>query len=211
VKSENAHIATCHQLIESQQIKSCYEESLKLSYFCFNLLFAESQQTEINFLCCQSMLIHAFGFLCFSFSLYTALTCIQTHTKALHTFIHSSSIVPTFIHFRNLSTLPTMASSSNPKKRTKRAVVKRAEQIDNSETGYLERWLSWNQESIEDYYREFSRKEIIRPKFIRMEWLKEEKLEEVRDLLKHRKLVKFLKLTGIPTRFGEGISHLHVV
>jgi len=40
------------------------------------------------------------------------------------------------------------------------------------------------------------RKVIISPKFLRMEWLKEEKLDEVRDSLKHQKLEKFLKLSG---------------
>jgi len=78
-----------------------------------------------------------------------------------------------------------MASSSNPKKRTNKVVVKRVETVDNNEFGYLERWFSRNQESIEGYYREFSRKAIISPKFIRMEWLKEKKLDEMRDLLKH--------------------------
>jgi len=66
--------------------------------------------------------------------------------------------------------------------------VKNVEPVDNIETGYLERWFSRNQESIEDYYLEYSRKEIISQKFTMMEWLKEEKLDEVRDLLKHHKL-----------------------
>jgi len=48
----------------------------------------------------------------------------------------------------------------------------------------------------EEYYRECSRKIIISPKFLRLEWLKEEKLDEVRDLLKHQKLEKFLKMSG---------------
>jgi len=74
--------------------------------------------------------------------------------------------------------------------------VKKADQVDKIETCYLERWFSRNQESIEDYYHEVSKKAIISPKFIRMEWLEEEKLDEVRNLLKYQKLEKFLKLFG---------------
>jgi len=87
-----------------------------------------------------------------------------------------------------------MASSSNPKRQTKRALIKRPESVDNNESNYLERWFLGNQESIEEYYQEYSRKIIISLKFLRMEWLKEEKLDEARDLLKHQKLEKFLKL-----------------
>jgi len=67
--------------------------------------------------------------------------------------------------------------------------------VDNSETGYLERWFSGNQESIEDYYHEISRKAIISPIFLRMEW-KEKKLDDMRELLKHQKLERFLNLSG---------------
>jgi len=127
-------------------------------------------------------------FISFYFSLYTTSTCTQTHTKALHTCIHCHSRSKHFYTLEIHQTLPFIASSSNPNKRTKRACVKNVEPVDNIETGYLERWFSRNQESIEDYYLEYSRKEIISQKFTMMEWLKEEKLDEVRDLLKHHKL-----------------------
>ena len=42
----------------------------------------------------------------------------------------------------------------------------------------------------------YSRKIIILPKVLSLEWLKEEKLDEVRDMLKFQKLDKFFKLTG---------------
>jgi len=42
----------------------------------------------------------------------------------------------------------------------------------------------------------YSRKIIITPKVPSLEWLKEEKLDEVHDMLKFQKLDRFLKLTG---------------
>jgi len=95
-------------------------------------------------------------------------------------------------------TLPLkMASSSNPRKRTKRAMVKHAgSDSDNNEPDYLDRWFVGNQESIEEYYKLYSRKIIVTLKVLNLEWLKEEKLDDVRDMLKFQKLDRFLKLTG---------------
>jgi len=42
----------------------------------------------------------------------------------------------------------------------------------------------------------YIRKIIVTPKVLSLEWLKEEKLDEVRDMLKFQKLYRFLKLTG---------------
>jgi len=89
-----------------------------------------------------------------------------------------------------------VASSSTPRKRTKRACVKNAEPSDTNETGYLERWFVGNHESMEEYHKEYSRKAIIAPKFLRMLWLKEEKLDEVREALKFQRLEKFVRLSG---------------
>jgi len=90
-----------------------------------------------------------------------------------------------------------MASPSNPQKRTKRAMVKHAgSDNDNNEPDYLDRWFVGNQESIEEYYKLYSRKIIVTPKVLSLECLKEEKLNEVRDMLKFQKLDRFLKLTG---------------
>jgi len=66
---------------------------------------------------------------------------------------------------------------------------------DNNEIDYLDRWLVGNQESIEEYYKLYSRKIIVTPKLLSLEWLKKEKLDEVCDMLKFQKLNKFLKLT----------------
>jgi len=84
------------------------------------------------------MLLSSFVFLL----IISALSCIQTHTTTLHIYIHNYYAVLRFIYFRKTSTLPTMASSSNPKKTTKRAAINKVEQVDNSEDGYLERWFS---------------------------------------------------------------------
>ena len=90
-----------------------------------------------------------------------------------------------------------MASPSNPRKRTKRAMVKHAgSDSENNELDYLDRWFVGNQESIAEYYKMYSRKIIVTPKVLSLEWLKEEKLDEVRDMLKFQKLDRFLKLTG---------------
>jgi len=77
-----------------------------------------------------------------------------------------------------------MASSSTPKKRTKRACVKNAEPSEFNETGYLEHWFARNYESMEEYHKSFSRKVIISPKVLKMLWLKEEKLDDVREALR---------------------------
>ena len=66
---------------------------------------------------------------------------------------------------------------------------------DNNKPDYLDRWFVGNQESIEEYYKLYSMKIIITPKALSLEWLKEEKLDEVRDMLKFQKLDRFLKLT----------------
>jgi len=66
---------------------------------------------------------------------------------------------------------------------------------DNNETDYLERWFVGNQDNIDDYYKLYSRKVIISPKVLSMGWLKEESLDEVRNMLKFQNLYCFLKLS----------------
>jgi len=88
-----------------------------------------------------------------------------------------------------------MASSSTPKKRTKRACVKNAEPSEFNKTDYLECWFAGNYESMEEYHRDFSRKVIIAPKVLKMLWLKKEKLDNVRETLRFQKLEKFVRLS----------------
>jgi len=89
-----------------------------------------------------------------------------------------------------------MASSSTPKKRTKRACVKNAEQGEVSETDYLEHWFAGNYVSIGEYHKAFSRKVIVAPKVLKMLWLKEDKLDDVREALSFQKLEIFFRLFG---------------
>ena len=92
-----------------------------------------------------------------------------------------------------------MASSSASRKRTKKAVVKQVEQHefdDNNESGFLVRWFDGNMESINEYHRDFTRKALVNPIFLRMEFLKNENLNQVVDLLKFQKLERFVKLSG---------------
>ena len=55
---------------------------------------------------------------------------------------------------------------------------------ESPEINYLDRWFVGNQESIDDYYKSYGRKIIIALKVLSLKWLKEEKLHEVRDMLK---------------------------
>jgi len=67
---------------------------------------------------------------------------------------------------------PTPPSS----KRVKTRVVRRG--------GRIEAWFSGEDEKIEKYLHETSRKTINNPKLISFTWLKEQKLGELRSLLK---------------------------
>jgi len=116
----------------------------------------------------------------------------------MHSLAHY--FTPLFFLSEKLSSLtcpPKMASPSNPQKRTKRVMVKHlGSDSDNNEHDYLDRWFVRNQKSIEEYYKLYSRKIIVTPKVLSLEWLKEEKLDVVRDMLKFQKLDRFLKLIG---------------
>jgi len=78
-------------------------------------------------------------------------------------------------------------------------VVKEVEQHDsddNNEFGFLTRWFGGNMESINEYHREFIQKAFVNPKFLRMEFLRNENLNQVEDILKFQKLEHFVKLSG---------------
>lgn len=53
-----------------------------------------------------------------------------------------------------------------------------------------------NQDQIDIYLHEFSMKIINSSKFLRFEWLEQEEMNDVRRMLKHQNLEKFLNLTG---------------
>jgi len=104
----------------------------------------------------------------------------------MHTFTHHFTNTTCSVWESILFQIRTfeMASSSNPRKRTKLAVVKNAGSDEPNECDYVERWFYGNQESIDDYYNLYNRKIIISPKMLSLDWLKEEKLGEVRSMLK---------------------------
>jgi len=68
--------------------------------------------------------------------------------------------------------------------------VKNAKPGEVNETNYLERWFAGNYVSMGEYHKSFGRKVIIAPKVLKMLWLKEEKLDDVREALRFQKLEK---------------------
>jgi len=79
-----------------------------------------------------------------------------------------------------------MDSTPPSSKRMKTRGVKRG--------GRLESWFSKEDEKFEKYLHETSRNAINNPKLISFNWLKEQKLIEVRDLLKELLLKRFLQM-----------------
>jgi len=81
-----------------------------------------------------------------------------------------------------------MASSSRQKKKNQHK--------QSTFQGVLESWFAGDEEGINAYIHEMSRKHINIPKVLDFKWLKSEKLAETRSALKHQKLKKLLELTG---------------
>jgi len=81
-----------------------------------------------------------------------------------------------------------MASSSHRKKKSK-------EQPNNSQ-GILENWFSGDSKAMTRFIHETSRKQINVPKVLEFSWLRDENLKEAKTLLKHKKLKRFLEMTG---------------
>jgi len=62
--------------------------------------------------------------------------------------------------------------------------------------GRLEGWFSGDNDLIERYRFETSTKVINNPKVVSFDWLKIQKLDNVRMLLKDQSLIKFLEMKG---------------
>ena len=62
--------------------------------------------------------------------------------------------------------------------------------------GCLEGWFSGDNELIERYRFETSRKVINNPKVVSFDWLKSQKLDDVRRLLKEQLLKRLLEMKG---------------
>jgi len=78
-----------------------------------------------------------------------------------------------------------MALSSAPRKRTKKALMKNVEPAnsdDDNEAGFLVHWFNGNKESIEEYHKEYNKKAFVNPKFLRMEFLRNENLNQVPEV-----------------------------
>jgi len=81
-----------------------------------------------------------------------------------------------------------MDSTPPSSKRIKTRVVRRGR--------HIEAWFSGEDEEIEKYLHETSRTTINNPKLISFTWLKEQKLGELRSLLKKQMLKRFLEMSG---------------
>jgi len=81
-----------------------------------------------------------------------------------------------------------MAGTSPSTKRMKSRGVK--------SSGKLEGWFSGDVDLINKYLLETSRKNVNTPKVVSFTWMKQQKLDSVRSILKEQKLKKFLELTG---------------
>jgi len=81
-----------------------------------------------------------------------------------------------------------MESTPPSSKRMKTTTVKRS--------GKLESWFSSDPDLMNKYLHETSRKVINTPKVVFFNWLKEQKIMEVRRLLKEQLLKRFLELYG---------------
>ena len=63
-------------------------------------------------------------------------------------------------------------------------------------TGKLEGWFLGDATFINKYLLETSRKNVNTPKVVSFTWMKQQKLDSVRSILKEQKLKRFLELTG---------------
>jgi len=80
-----------------------------------------------------------------------------------------------------------MASSSHSPKWNKSRAIKRA--------GHLENWFSGDNDNIEKFMLEISRKVINTPKLLSFNWLKEQNPKEVKKDLKDQKQRRFLEMS----------------
>jgi len=63
-------------------------------------------------------------------------------------------------------------------------------------TGKLEGWFSGDATLINKYLLETSRKNVNTTKMVSFTWMKQQKLDSVRSILKEQNLNRFLELTG---------------
>ena len=81
-----------------------------------------------------------------------------------------------------------MAGTPPPAERMKSRGVK--------SSGKLEGWFSGDVDLINKYLLETSRKSVNTPKVVSFTWMKQQKLDFVRSILKEQRLKRFLELIG---------------
>ena len=78
----------------------------------------------------------------------------------------------------------------SPRRKKSRAIK------GTTRVGHLETWFSGDNEKIESFLHEMSKKVINTSELLSFKWLKEQNLKEVRKTLKNHKLQRFLDLNG---------------
>jgi len=63
-------------------------------------------------------------------------------------------------------------------------------------SGKLEGWFAGDTNLINKYLLEISRKNVNTPKVVSFTWMKQQKLDSVRSVLKEQRLKRFMELTG---------------
>ena len=107
-------------------------------------------------------------------------------------FFHKNNQLQHLLHFLCellfVSSLPIMDSTPPTSRRLKSRAVRSG--------GRLEGWFSGDNDLIERYRFETSTKVINNPKVVCFDWLKSQKLDNIRRLLKDQSLRKFLEMKG---------------
>lgn len=111
--------------------------------------------------------------------------CILFHISALHNFIQTALLGLLLLLPLTYSFLLNHINLHYTQKRFRNS-TKRVLKEENNETRHLERWFSGNQKQIDIYLHEISHKVINNSKFLRLEWLEQENLNNVKRMLKHR-------------------------
>jgi len=75
-------------------------------------------------------------------------------------------------------------------------LAKRMKSRGVKSTGKLEGWFSGDATLINKYLLETSRKNLNTPKVVSFTWMKLQKLDSVRSIIKEKRLKRFLELLG---------------
>ena len=129
------------------------------------------------------MIIECSLILCF-FKFYCSYSLSQE--QSIEPSLWTSLALLVWVFFASFSTV--MESTPSTSKRIKTRAVRSG--------GRLEGWFSGDNELIERYRFETSTKVINNAKVVSFDWLKSQKLDNVRKLLKDQSLRRFLEMKG---------------